>query len=465
LRTWPGVGSHCTVSRERLAASIAETISDYRAGEIERPNSAHVQRWVSQFAPRAQISVLLEVDHILRRTYVSASKVDRWLEGHVDNRELHHGSPALFWASSTLLVRQAPGKSQQLLSTRLRDAVGAAHHVPIGSMPNLASRFVYIDDCLFSGRTLVRDLKSWIENEAPAEADLYILLLAHHAYGLEYARRVLGVAAGSAQKKVRVHVMSAREFEDRLAVFGAGEVLRPSVLPDDAVVRAYAAKLARDAYPPWLRYADAMPPSPLFFSPPTRDDLESEFLRVGCALLASCAEPVMRPLGFPVPFTYGFGALVVTHMNCPNNAPLALWWTRSGDAWHALMPRSLEPSRRASPPPLVLVPPEPAEEEGLLWEAEAARALSIELDRLEFDIDNGRVRVPGEDGYLNFIDREHLEGYLMEVYEEAWNAHVPLLDDDADLTPDSASTVEDALEERFAIELFLVGWAPPPRGS
>ncbi len=35
--------------------------------------------------------------------------------------------------------------------------------------------------------------------------------------------------------------------------------------------------------------------------------------------------------------TLGFGSLVVTFRNCPNNAPLALW---VGDPWYPLFPRT-----------------------------------------------------------------------------------------------------------------------------
>jgi hypothetical protein len=33
----------------------------------------------------------------------------------------------------------------------------------------------------------------------------------------------------------------------------------------------------------------------------------------------------LRPLGFGH-FGLGFGSTIVTFRNCPNNAPLALWW-------------------------------------------------------------------------------------------------------------------------------------------
>ena len=40
--------------REELLESIANAISSYRAGGIEQPDAAHVDRWASQFAPNDQ---------------------------------------------------------------------------------------------------------------------------------------------------------------------------------------------------------------------------------------------------------------------------------------------------------------------------------------------------------------------------------------------------------------------------
>jgi hypothetical protein len=34
---------------EKLLESIATTIADYRAGEIDAPTKEHVKRWVEQF--------------------------------------------------------------------------------------------------------------------------------------------------------------------------------------------------------------------------------------------------------------------------------------------------------------------------------------------------------------------------------------------------------------------------------
>jgi hypothetical protein len=44
-----------------------------------------------------------------------------------------------------------------------------------------------------------------------------------------------------------------------------------------------------------------------------------------------------RPLGHMTLVTLGFGSLIVTYRNCPNNAPLALWVDHP---WYPLFPRT-----------------------------------------------------------------------------------------------------------------------------
>ncbi len=44
-----------------------------------------------------------------------------------------------------------------------------------------------------------------------------------------------------------------------------------------------------------------------------------------------------RPLGHTSLEALGFGSMIVTFRNCPNNAPLALW---VGAPWYPLFPRT-----------------------------------------------------------------------------------------------------------------------------
>ena len=45
-----------------------------------------------------------------------------------------------------------------------------------------------------------------------------------------------------------------------------------------------------------------------------------------------------RPLGNMVLKSLGFGSMIVTFRNCPNNTPLAFW---AGDPWYPLFPRKV----------------------------------------------------------------------------------------------------------------------------
>ena len=68
-------------TREQLLISIADTIQDYRAGEIPKPTPEHVEHWVEQFDANVQVRILLEMDHILKRTYFSRERVTEFLKG------------------------------------------------------------------------------------------------------------------------------------------------------------------------------------------------------------------------------------------------------------------------------------------------------------------------------------------------------------------------------------------------
>ena len=77
----------------------------------------------------------------------------------------------------------------------------------------------------------------------------------------------------------------------------------------------------------------------LFSSEEARNLLEQEFLKAGVKIRQECPNlgDTQRPLGHSTLVTLGFGSLLITFRNCPNNAPLALW---VGDPWYPLFPRT-----------------------------------------------------------------------------------------------------------------------------
>ena len=65
--------------RSGLVKSIASTIVDYRAGEIDAPTPKHVENWIEQFDDEVQEPILEELDHVLKRTYMPKAAVQEFL--------------------------------------------------------------------------------------------------------------------------------------------------------------------------------------------------------------------------------------------------------------------------------------------------------------------------------------------------------------------------------------------------
>ncbi|MCX2524734.1 hypothetical protein OQ287_10840 [Larsenimonas sp. GH2-1] len=82
-----------------------------------------------------------------------------------------------------------------------------------------------------------------------------------------------------------------------------------------------------------------------FSSEAGRQVLESEFFIAGAKIIAKIENrnSFMRPLGFSN-FGLGFGSMIFTYRNCPNNCPLAMWWgdpevTMGALHWYPLLMR------------------------------------------------------------------------------------------------------------------------------
>jgi len=99
------------------------------------------------------------------------------------------------------------------------------------------------------------------------------------------------------------------------------------------------AHVAAMRYPPTLRAAGNPGAAGLFSSDAAKILLEQEFLKAGVHIRQICPNlsAVQRPLGHMTLETLGFGSLIVTYRNCPNNAPLAFWVDAP---WYPLFPRT-----------------------------------------------------------------------------------------------------------------------------
>jgi hypothetical protein len=319
---------------KKLLEQVASTITDYRAGELPAPDADHVRRWINQFDESAREPVLRETAHVLEQTYLSRERCENFIRAVAKTEKLTGDDPHSFWPSVHFLRIQQGGQSQADMLTLFGETLKKKYG--IGALPGGASdTFIYLDDVSFSGNRVLNDLRVWIANAAPATAKVNIIVMALHSGGQHYAQVALAKAAKEAGKTLEFKWWRSVEVEDRRDHTNVSDVLRPTELPQDALVQAYVAKMR---FQPVLRTPGNVGGLGFFSSDAGRQLLEQEFLNAGCRIRQICPNLPSRhrPLGFSFLDTLGFGTMMVTYRNCPNNAPLALW---VGDPWIPLFPR------------------------------------------------------------------------------------------------------------------------------
>ncbi|MCI5129126.1 MAG: hypothetical protein D3907_11640 [Candidatus Electrothrix sp. AUS3] len=329
--------------KDDLLASVADTIKTYRTDELAQPTPEHVERWLSQFTPANQLPFLREFDHVLKQTFITKDNVEEFLQGLVTNEKLSGNNPATYWQSAHFLNIQQNGQSQKEMLKLFANCLYDKYSLELDKCGRDGGDYIYLDDVLFSGNRVGNDLKEWIINDAPQAAKVHVIVAAIHTLGKYYlTKRSLKEVIKESGKKIKVNYWRIFEIENRRAYRNRSEVLWPTAIPDVAEVQAYMALPSR--YPFESRQAVRTVATP-FSSEQGRQVLEQEFLIAGAKIRSLSENPKdsMRPLGFS-PFGIGFGSMIVTYRNCPNNCPLALWWgdpeaTSGALHWYPLLQR------------------------------------------------------------------------------------------------------------------------------
>lgn len=327
--------------RDDLLASVANTIKTYREGEIE-PTPEHVDRWLNQFTPAQQLPFLREFDHVIKRGFCTQENVKVFLRNLVRNAKLAGADPAAYWSAANFLKIQRNGQSQKemlkLFATCIKEECG----LDLDACGKVGGHYIYLDDVLFSGNRVGNDLEPWIINDAPQSAIVHVIVAAQYSSGSFQVNRKLKDVVRKTGKQITIHYWRAFEIENQKRYKNRSGVLWPIEIPDVAEVQAYVAQPSKFPFEPRQPIAAVSSP---FSSEAGRQVLESEFLIAGAKIRAMSENPkqTMRPLGFSH-FGIGFGAMIATYRNCPNNCPLAIWWgdpkaTSGALHWYPLLPR------------------------------------------------------------------------------------------------------------------------------
>lgn len=328
--------------RDDLLISIANETKTYREGDLPEPTPEHVDRWLHQFSPAQQLPFLREFEHVIKQTFFTQENVNIFLRALVTNVKLAGAAPAAYWSSTNFLSIQQNGHSQKemlrLFSKCLEDECG----LDLDDCGENGGDFIYLDDVMFSGNRVGNDLEPWIVSDAPQSATVHVIVAALHSGGSYLVNKRLKSAIEQSGKEIAVKYWRALEIENRKWYKNSSGVLWPTEVPNVAEVQDYIALPTKFPFEPRQPNAAAIEP---FSSEEGRQVLESEFLIAGAKIRAMSESPKqsMRPLGFS-PFGIGFGSMIVTYRNCPNNCPLAMWWgdpeaTSGALHWYPLLPR------------------------------------------------------------------------------------------------------------------------------
>jgi hypothetical protein len=309
---------------EKLFNSIANTIKTYRQGELAPPSPAHVERWANQFTSADRLSFLREFDHVIRQTFLTQETVKAFLDNLLSNTKLVGANPSAYWARANFLKIQKAGQSQKEMMKLFAEGLAQKYGLKLANCGTKDGDYIYLDDVLFTGGRVATDLQAWIETKAPAKALVHVILMALHTSGHYYITtdRLRKVIAATG-KKIEIKFWRMIEIENQRNRRDNSGVLWPAVIPDDAAVQAYVASETR--FPLLSRNPGGA--LGVFSSEEGRQLLEREFLISGVKirLLTQSPKDFIRPLGCSS-FGVGFGSMIATYRNCPNNCPLSIWW-------------------------------------------------------------------------------------------------------------------------------------------
>ena len=316
--------------RRNLLTSITNTIKDYRAGEIPEPTPDHVDQWINQFDENVQLPMLRELDHVFKLTYISRDKAFQLL------RQIAGNFSCEFWREAHILNIQRNGSSQREIRELFRQILRNRCGHDINYRGSAGGDFVYLDDAIFTGERVIDDLSHWLQNQTVENATLHVMVIAIHELGRHWIEIEQNLERLKTEKQISINMrvfFNEFVFENRHLYRNQSDVLWP-------IAGVYS---DADFQPRQPEYRV----SRCFTSEQGRQLLEQAFLDAGQKIqnFANEPNPILKPLGF-YRFNPGFGSLLVTYRNCPNNCPLALWYgnpeyppNHPFGRWYPLFPR------------------------------------------------------------------------------------------------------------------------------
>lgn len=321
---------------------LAKLLKDYRADEFLNSKEANISKWLSQFTPTNQETILDEMINIANKLYLTKDEVDSFLKGLVSNKKLTNDNPSTFWLNVSLLDIQQNGKSQSEMVEQFKNIIFDELGINVAINDNTKTSFIYIDDFLFTGNKLYQDIKSCFKDVKDKKYRVDIIYVGYYKQGQYYYSQKLKKELTN----IDFHFWRMIELENNTNCQNQSYILWPT---EDITAYPNVQKFLKryeDKPQPIYRYiaqekgyycSDEV----IFTSEANRQILEIEFTLAGLNIINKISSDYWKPLGFSPFNNLGFGSMVFSYRNCPNNAPLCLWWGDwdNNSVWYPLFQR------------------------------------------------------------------------------------------------------------------------------
>lgn len=344
--------------------SVHSTIADYRSGEnnIEfRMSKTRIEQWLNQFDLGCRLSIISELDNVLKRRYCSRNQLKVLLAEFVIDLSLqfHFSDPNEFLRNAQFIHIQEQGKSQTFMLEILNEVLIEKFGFELNTCGSISKKYsIYLDDVLCTGQTLYKDLSAWsclnhteLKSNLAAviDGDTVLILYYIFLHNKNFDKKLKQFSSRiSVEFARRITVYYHTRVENDIAVNEAKlDFIFPTEFNQPASVNQYKETIIKNAdnhnnanYTNYLAPEEFYRPMELpvfetfFTNTESRKIMEDQFLLKGLEIVNN--GPIhmnrnLRALGYSIPSTknFGFGALCFTWRNVPNNTPLVFWYSMS----------------------------------------------------------------------------------------------------------------------------------------
>lgn len=307
----------------------------------------HVERWINQFSNHQDI-ILLETLNLLNAYYISKSDIEDYLKGIFSAHEIWGEDIEDVLRNTCFLDCQEKGNSQHRLIKKSRKILSEMYDIDVDSNGFNKTSYAYIDDCMFSGGTVLKDIKNLID-AIPSNSTINVIFIMVHSFSEWWVRKSLSDALDAKGITLEIYYYEAIQNSGGRAL--TYECLWPQEYTSPQIEKyllhineeheATPSKKVR-----LFRTTDYH--GGKYTSEANRTVLEQELMEAGLKIInfSENSAPYIRPMGYDNRISFGFGAFFATYMNMSNNCPLAYWWGDSNASqshpfskWYPLLPR------------------------------------------------------------------------------------------------------------------------------